>query len=235
MKNFIPILAILFFVHFTFAQSNSFKDSSKIVGLVPDQVNPNTEHETDLSDQLRESNCYETVETLYVADYEEASIVENNEHITYVASNSIIFSDGFHAKSGSEIHAFIVSNYCPNQEESILANPSNNINLIGNNFSEDSNEQESILNESEILIYPNPTNGKIYIDFLSQSLSHTEFILMDLKGQIIQNSISGNQEKKELDLTNLPEGSYMIVIKNSDQIIKERLLKSKILKVGIFN
>ncbi len=66
-----------------------------------------------------------------------------------------------------------------------------------------------------IKIYPNPTNGLLYIDFEENESKEIEVV--SLTGQIVKN-IHSNSDKTELDLSDLAKGTYFIRIKTTNSV-----------------
>lgn len=209
MKNIILILLSILSVNGIMAQAsllNNVSENTTVNGIVTAQS---------------EDNCFETIENLSVANDENA-LINSGESSIFLASNSIIFGPGFKAVTGSYMHAFISENYCPELPESIVANESG----YNNGISDHSNDSQSMLGENDIRIYPNPTNGKFYIDFLNHPLENAELFLFDFRGQKIQNFITIDRDKIEMDLSYLPKGTYLILIRDSQQVIKRKIIKS---------
>jgi subtilisin family serine protease len=84
--------------------------------------------------------------------------------------------------------------------------------------------QEGVL----LNIYPNPTNGKLYIDIESNQSKILEVVLMDLNGKklIEQNWNTGNESRLVLDLEGLQEAIYLVQIKSDTGIITRRIIVS---------
>jgi hypothetical protein len=84
--------------------------------------------------------------------------------------------------------------------------------------------QEGVL----LNIYPNPTNGKLYIDIESNQSKILEVVLMDLNGKklIEQNWNTGNESSLVLDLEGLQEAIYLVQIKSDTGIFTRRIIVS---------
>lgn len=70
------------------------------------------------------------------------------------------------------------------------------------------------LEASQIKIYPNPTNGKVFIE--SPITLNVE--VKDVAGKTILNAT----ESKEIDLSKYADGIYLFVIRDKDQLIKQQ-------------
>ncbi len=84
--------------------------------------------------------------------------------------------------------------------------------------------QEGVL----LNIYPNPTNGKLYIDIESNQSKILDVVLMDLNGKKLmeQNWNTGNESSLVLDLEGLQEAIYLVQIKSDTGIFTRRVIIS---------
>jgi hypothetical protein len=84
--------------------------------------------------------------------------------------------------------------------------------------------QEGVL----LNIYPNPTNGKLYIDIESNQSKILDVVVMDLNGKKLkeQNWNTGNESSLVLDLEGLQEAIYLVQIKSDTGIITRRIIVS---------
>lgn len=85
--------------------------------------------------------------------------------------------------------------------------------------------QEGVL----LNIYPNPTNGKLYIDVESNQSKILDIVLMDLNGKklIEQTWNTSNESSLVLDLEGLQEAIYLVQIKSDTGIFTRRIVLSK--------
>lgn len=70
---------------------------------------------------------------------------------------------------------------------------------------------------SEIQLYPNPTNGKVYLQNTFNQV--IEYQIYDIYGQLLWKENS-HDNSMEIDLTNYPNGLYLIKIYDGKQMIK---------------
>jgi hypothetical protein len=72
----------------------------------------------------------------------------------------------------------------------------------------------NITNENEILLYPNPANNYINIQYLGNSLTNIQVAIFDILGKNIlnQNMNVSNKEDQKIDITHLPKGIYVVKI-----------------------
>ena len=71
--------------------------------------------------------------------------------------------------------------------------------------------------ENEIVVFPNPTTGKLTI---KTSLDIT-YILYDFTGKVLVE----DSNKEEIDITTLPNGVYFLSIRYGDKIFNKRIVK----------
>ena len=78
--------------------------------------------------------------------------------------------------------------------------------------------------ESQINVYPNPSNGKFNIE-VPQSFNIALLSVCDLMGkEIYSQNFSGQNSKYLLDLNGLSKGIYLLKIESKDQTVSKKLL-----------
>ncbi len=71
---------------------------------------------------------------------------------------------------------------------------------------------EDLLAEKQLKIYPNPTRGKLAIEIVNYNFNDNGTIqVFDMGGRLIQN-ITNLSQSMEVDITNQPAGSYIMII-----------------------
>jgi len=78
-------------------------------------------------------------------------------------------------------------------------------------------------NGEEIIIYPNPVDGTLYISAI-ESTSETIYILRDVDGRIISEGILNQNEVTAIDLNSVAVGSYFISLSNNKFIRHEKVI-----------
>ncbi len=169
---------------------------------------------SDITIANTESDCFNAEDTLNVAGNGSTVLIENGGDATFIAGGIIIFNPGFEAESGSTVEAYICTSYCGSLPPSILTNIDE---LEDNPFEKD---------EQGINIYPNPTTGQFNIDFMGNPYPDAEVYIISFRGQNIHKMNTQNRDKIVIDLSNLPDGIYLIVIKTADKIITKRIVKT---------
>ncbi|MCB0840561.1 MAG: T9SS type A sorting domain-containing protein, partial [Bacteroidetes bacterium] len=74
-------------------------------------------------------------------------------------------------------------------------------------------------------IYPNPTTGKTTIELGAYRGKEARLSLFDIAGKQIFTQAEVIQEKMELDISALPTGVYIVLVKIDHQYFRSRLLK----------
>lgn len=139
------------------------------------------------------------------------NIVNTTASVAYDAGESVILTPGFHAKNGSNFHAFIEG--C-------------NVTVSRTANSENYSFSDQILNNftGEVKIYPNPANNSFTIE-TNKNLKG--WSLYDSRG--IQQKRSPSLKSKNLglvDISNLEKGVYFIRINCEDGItISKQIIK----------
>ncbi|MBN4052061.1 T9SS type A sorting domain-containing protein [Cytophagaceae bacterium AH-315-L13] len=74
---------------------------------------------------------------------------------------------------------------------------------------------------NNVKVYPNPTEGKLYIDLSTNAVFHVQ--VMDILGKVVWNEQSTFNTKAKLDISSLPEGIYIVRIEreNNDVVYKK--------------
>lgn len=151
---------------------------------------------------------------------------------------------------GFEIQRSIVKEGVPNWEfigfvpgEGTTDHPSNyrfidSLPVIGKNVYRlrqiDLNGQESyseikdVRFESDraVLVHPNPTTGILNIRVLhANELSRVSYQLFDMKGKILQRGPLEAMNVSQIDISNLPDATYLLWIFHNGESTKERIVK----------
>ncbi|MDD3860170.1 MAG: MBG domain-containing protein, partial [Bacteroidales bacterium] len=112
-----------------------------------------------------------------------------------------------------------------NQELQVIFMPEDNINytnaeaIVYINVLLGSNSYEYNITQN---IYPNPTTGLLYIDYSDCKIE--ELTVNDITGKVLVKADYFSDEIK-MDLSILPAGTYIIVIKTNRGVITEKLIK----------
>lgn len=86
--------------------------------------------------------------------------------------------------------------------------------------------EEKRINNLNFIVFPNPTNDKLVINYLPKS-SIIEIVVYNLLGKPIKNVALESPFPEELSiyLSDLPAGSYILSLKDGNEIISKRVIK----------
>ena len=77
------------------------------------------------------------------------------------------------------------------------------------------------ITDSEIVVYPNPTSGKILVTFNSETETKYLIRITDLIGNIISNEVFTSEtgmNTREFDITGVTKGVYMVTL-SADEVV----------------
>ena len=84
------------------------------------------------------------------------------------------------------------------------------------------------INESgmDLSIYPNPASSKLFLSCLNENFNNGEISVLDFSGRkIFSQKISSHQN--EIDVSSLPNGVYLLELKNEDEMITKKFEVSR--------
>ncbi len=81
---------------------------------------------------------------------------------------------------------------------------------------------EQLKETNSLVVYPNPSNGIVNIEFQSSQNNSSTITLFDVVGKMVyQNAIIGNTT--QLSVAKLPNGIYLLVVKTEVEILTKRI------------
>ncbi len=172
-----------------------------------------------------DDECYNAVEVLTVAE-DEAVTIGSNATAKFIAGEKVLLKPGFHAASGSDVHAYISSDYCtappPTAAPTVNEDTENTKDDLASvdDFGSGFNEMEKLVN-----VYPNPTTGDLTIDFLGIKTTAT-IRVVNFQGSVILETQTNQELAKKLDLRFLPIGVYVLVINTEGEQITKKIIKN---------
>lgn len=72
-------------------------------------------------------------------------------------------------------------------------------------------------------LYPNPAHDRVSVSW-TKNVQGGKLVLMDMRGQVLQNIEMNRNQVQEIDLTNLDRGFYLVEIQTSTQKFTKKLL-----------
>jgi len=86
---------------------------------------------------------------------------------------------------------------------------------------------EFVLKSSELLVYPNPSNGKVTLSKENVLPGKSEILIRDMMGNIVyhdQPAILNPAFKTEINLSHLKAGTYIVNLVSDNNIFREKLI-----------
>lgn len=148
--------------------------------------------------------------------------------------NKMLFADssrlhsGLYFINGINLPRYVVDNdslifYNWYSDNSYYLKNNDTIWLLGFSFfsySEVSINDNSQLQTDQIIAYPNPTRGIIYVAFNDKPQKNITVQIFDITGRFIRDAQDINQNNYTLDISDLQNGIYILNIKSNEKFIK---------------
>lgn len=147
------------------------------------------------------------------------NIVESGANAVYHAGNFVLLQTAFHAKAGSNLHAYIEG--C-----SGITNLQKGITYIAD---DDPNHMKSLLNENSyqkqkaISVSPNPNNGlaKVVLNKTNSGILQ----ILDINGKTVFQRSFINEKEINFNIQSLPSSTYIIKVILGNEILTEKIIK----------
>ena len=164
-------------------------------------------------------DCYNALQTITIAGNDGSVIIESGANVEFIAGQSIVFLPGFHAQSGSIVHANITTDnsFCTETfvQSIVLAYEK------GENI-----ETEKISSEEEIRdikVYPNPNSGRFVVDLL-QFENKVLVIIFNSMGMIVYRNVLNSADENEIDIPNMRNGIYFIKAYSKKGVFTKKII-----------
>lgn len=141
----------------------------------------------------------------------------DKEQLKLIAKDEIILDPGFMAELGSSFIAQIDESICPDKPE-------------GSNLS-DVNDESSVVNKSDIELFPNPVDDILNIDLSSANIQgEYELGIFDMVGKRVYHLLNLDKKVLRVDMSDFDSGSYILEIKDlkTNQKHIKRILKKQL-------
>lgn len=83
---------------------------------------------------------------------------------------------------------------------------------------------EDILKESSVRIFPNPTSNELKVDLTNINATPQQIFIQNLEGKTIT-QFDAKKEVNILNISNLPQGEYIISVRTDKGILSQKCLK----------
>ena len=169
-----------------------------------------------------QAECYNAADTITVAGSGTVVDILLGGEAIFIAGERIHFKPGFNAFPGSNVNAYITitGEYCSSQQPMMAAND-NTLDIE----QDDDNLSEITDDKQNVMIYPNPTTGHATVDFMGNA-TKADIQILNFQGNKLFQLECDNQNKVEFDISTLPSGMYIVVIKTQEQIITRKIIRA---------
>ncbi|HEY9082323.1 MAG TPA: T9SS type A sorting domain-containing protein [Vicingaceae bacterium] len=151
-------------------------------------------------------------------------IIQDDGDITTHAKNEIIIKPGFHAQYGSDFHAFIYYDDCNGGNKAVNENTESNHQMSNTNNSSITLTPKAMEEESLFSVYPNPTDGMFYINVINNITPQSYIEITNLVGITVYSSLLNNNTTS-IDISDQPNGIYLIKLTSNDKMITKKIIK----------
>ncbi|MBW6482009.1 MAG: T9SS type A sorting domain-containing protein [Vicingaceae bacterium] len=163
-------------------------------------------------------------------------VITNTANVVFHAANSIVLEPGFSTQTGSNFQAFIQPISCniPQAQQYRFTDTIVNTKSVYDTTEfyvktiYDSTDYLSLANNLALNIYPNPTNDKIFLNYLLNEQQQIVITVTDSKGQHLQKISSYKQQgfnTNEIDLKDYPKGIYFVRVLSKNEFITKQIVK----------
>jgi hypothetical protein len=149
--------------------------------------------------------------------------IDNGGTSLYHAGEMVTFTSPFDAVSGSILHAYIEGCTEMYQQKENLNN-SSNINFSNSSTDEIALIKIEDLENSDIIISPNPNTGLFKISIFNE-VNSGQIKIFDLNGRTLFEQSVNQQNEVEIDMTNNASGIYIIQLSLGNEIITKKIIK----------
>lgn len=136
--------------------------------------------------------------------------------------------------TASQPYSYItIGNFYNDNNTTVVSNPnaSNGIGSYGAYYYIDDVRIEEVsiglavsnLKENSILVYPNPVEDLLMVE-ITQDYIEGQLSVYNVQGQLLQ-SQTITKNKMQLDWSNLPQGIYVVQLKNNQEVLTKQVVK----------
>ncbi len=162
------------------------------------------------------------------SDLTQGNVYVNSGNTTLLATTSLVFKSGFIVKNGAKFTAKKQSrpcNYSGNGPRS-LRYADIDLEYDDEDFEIDpeiTDLDDVVSDANGIEIYPNPTDGRLYIEVSNSAIDN--IVVTDITGKVFVNK-AVNADQSEIDLSSYPKGIYLVnIVTENDSYTKKVVLK----------
>jgi len=159
------------------------------------------------------NSCFDALNTITVAGNGSFFHVTGGSYVTFIAGMNILFMPGTHIYNGGMMHGYIAPTgpFCGTMAPSFI------------NVTAGIEDPVDPITNQRILIYPNPTTGKITLEFVPENLrSGARIYLYSMNGAEVLQKDLPQMKKETFTLDFLTPGIYLcrIVYNGKQELVK---------------
>ncbi len=144
----------------------------------------------------------------------------NYKEVTYESAQEVILSDGFTGYSGFTAIANTIKSCNTGCDNTCMANLKSAVLKSAQNFN---NEKVSMIESDNYNIYPNPSDGRLIVEFPEKDFSVKKISILSISGINIMD-IYETAPSIYIDISGNPSGIYVINIEKEGKIHSESII-----------
>jgi len=163
------------------------------------------------------SECFNALDTIIVSGDGNTVVIESGSSSTFISGASIRFLEGFHALAGSNVNAYITTDYS-------FCNSGSSSPVLNNMIEEKSlfiENNEKSLNDISIKVFPNPNNGNFTIKVEGYN-QPAQIVIYNSLGTIVYKDIINAEGI--VNINNVPRGLYFVKTNINNQLLTQKIL-----------
>jgi hypothetical protein len=169
-----------------------------------------------------DTECFGAYNTIVVAGGGTSVNFVSGSTATLIAGQSIRFLPGFHAETGSNVHAWITetASFCNVAgTSSIVSQPDvKSVDL------DKIKEVQEIKDEMQLKVYPNPSNGQFRVAISGVTEEHSEIQVYNLHGKVVYSGSMGNQATSEISIDDAVKGLYILKVTTGGNCFSTKII-----------
>lgn len=171
-----------------------------------------------------QSVCVNALMQITVAGNGQQVVVSPTAEAVFIAGQTITFLPGFHAQAGSYVNAYITTsgeycNFAPPapivQAEAVVEKS-----IVFDDFG---NPEYELFAEKQVLLYPNPNNGRFTIQ-LQNFDKKVQLMVVNLLGKVVFQANVSDSDYFEINMLNVQRGVYSVVVTDNKTVQTRKIV-----------
>jgi hypothetical protein len=162
-----------------------------------------------------QTECYNALNTIYVAGNNTTFVVENGGSATFIAGMMISYLPGFSVQLGGYMHGYIsTGTYCGGMVPPIVAAGATGVTTL------------QTLSAGDFVLFPNPASASVTIRLKDKNLSiPLKAEIVSMTGEMVFGGALPALPEHSLDVSELTPGLYFLRLTHGDQVVTLKLVK----------